>query len=123
MTNDVVARFVGALMNWAERFAAQSGFRSYSIVLPNDFHDDEANGFLRALDAQIFNANEIGLCSLPSIHRAGTKPTEPCPPPRLTWLGSFYHPGSERRSQAARGQYAPTSSTNRAAVKPQTEVH
>jgi hypothetical protein len=78
MTNYVVARFVGVLMNWAERFAAQSGLPSFSIALPNDFHEDEANGFLRALDAQILKVNDIGRFSLPSIHRSGTKPTEPC---------------------------------------------
>jgi hypothetical protein len=122
MTNAVVARFVGVLTNWAERFAAQSGLRTYSIALPNDFHEGEANGFLRALEAQILNVNEIGPCSLPSIHRPGTKPTEPCPSPRSKWLGSFYRPGPERRSQAARVQCAPTSSTSRAAVKQQTEV-
>ncbi len=78
MTNDVVARFAGVLMNWAERFAAQSSLSSLSIALPNDFHEDEANGFLRALDAQILRVSDTGRCSLPLIHRSGTKPTEPC---------------------------------------------
>jgi len=65
-------------MSWAERFAVQSGSPSLSIALPSDFHDDEAAGFLRALDAGILKVSDLGRCLLPSIHRSGTKPTEPC---------------------------------------------
>ena len=78
MTSDAVARFSGVLMSWAETFATQTGSPSLSITLPSDFHEDEAVGFLRALDSGILKVSELGRCSLPSIHRSGTKPTEPC---------------------------------------------
>ena len=78
MTSDAVARFSGVLMSWAERFATKSGSPSLTIALPSDFHDDEAAGFLRALDAGILKVSDLGRCSLPSIHRSGRKPTEPC---------------------------------------------
>src|SRR5262249_43491150 len=41
-------------------------------------HPDEANGFLRALTTGIIEVDQVGRCSLPTLHRATRKPTEPC---------------------------------------------
>lgn len=72
-----VERFSELLAQWAHGFVSQSSTTGLTVSLPDNFHPDEANGFLRALDNGILRVSDSGRCSLPTIHRA-KKPTEPC---------------------------------------------
>jgi hypothetical protein len=76
-STEAVSRFSDLLARWAEEFASKSSLSALDLDLPRDFSADEAFGFLRALDTGIVKVAS-GRCSLPAIHRASRKPTEPC---------------------------------------------
>jgi hypothetical protein len=76
MSSVEVERFSELLTQWAHGFVSQSPTTGLTISLPDNFHPDEANGFLRALDNGILRVSDSGRCSLPSIHRV-KKPTQP----------------------------------------------
>ena len=78
MEGEATSRFSSVLASRAERFAAAHGSTSLTVRLPTDIHPDEAVWFMRALDSGIVELGDSGECSLPSIHRSGRKPTEPC---------------------------------------------
>ena len=78
MQSDGLTRFTAVLATWARRYSEIANTPSGSVALPTDFHPDEATGFLRAVDAGIVSVTDSGRCTLPSIHRASAKPTEPC---------------------------------------------
>ncbi|GEM_PF-4550283 len=74
--------FLDKLQQWATEFAKSRGLTPPTSVLRGDLHTDEAYHFLRALDNEIVEVNNIGECSLPKLHRTIRKPTEPCLFPR-----------------------------------------
>jgi len=78
MDSEGLDRFRAVLAEWAQQYHHLQPAPSGPIDLPTDLHADEANGFLRALDAGIVRVTDSGRCALPSIHRASAKPTEPC---------------------------------------------
>jgi hypothetical protein len=78
MQSDGLTRFEAVLVAWARRYCELANRPSAVVALPTDFHSDEAIGFLRAVDAGIVRVTDSGRCTLPSIHRASAKPTEPC---------------------------------------------
>jgi hypothetical protein len=75
MVDEPMERFRGLMQYWAENWAREKGLGSPR--LPSDFHPDEAEGFLRALDSGFVVVSDIGHCTLPGVFRFGTKPTEP----------------------------------------------
>lgn len=74
MIDQEIMRFLELLKFWGENSARAVSFKIPQI--PNDFHKDEAEWFLRAMDAGIVVVSDTGYCSFPGIHRHGTKPTE-----------------------------------------------
>ena len=77
MESEGLGRFRAVLEEWAQHSCRLGQAPIGPVALPTDFHPDEANGFLRALDAGIGRVTDSGRCALPSIHRASAKPTEP----------------------------------------------
>lgn len=71
-------QFIENINRWANKYAKTKNIEDYTLKLPSyeDIHIDEAEGFIRAIDASIVIVNEIGGCKLPNLHRADTKPTE-----------------------------------------------
>jgi hypothetical protein len=78
MDSDELASFQSALAKWANRYSETSLPSNGSVALPGDFHPDEAAGFFRALNAGIVSVSDSGRCTLPTVHRATARPTEPC---------------------------------------------
>lgn len=73
---DRTGEFTQLIEHWAARFANDGGVAR--VDLPHDWHPDEADGFLRALEASIVVVDDASTrCQLPRVHRAAGNPTQP----------------------------------------------